>query len=152
MSSFRFSDQPLDLDACRALLSDTSCGAYASFEGWVRNHNEGREVRALDYEAYESLGVKEGQRIIDEALARFEIERAACVHRVGALQLGDLAVWVGASAHHRDAAFAACRYIIDEVKARVPIWKKERYVEGDSGWINCEAVATTDEPPASRSA
>lgn len=152
MSSFRFSSQSLDLDACRALLSDSSCGAYASFEGWVRDHNEGREVRALEYEAYESLGVKEGERIIDEALARFEIERAACVHRVGALSLGDLAVWVGVSAHHRDAAFAACRYIIDEVKARVPIWKKERYAEGDSGWINCETVATRDEPPASRSA
>jgi len=146
MSCFRFADRALDLDACRALLADSSCGAYASFEGRVRNHNEGREVRALDYEAYETLGVKEGQRIIDEALARFAIERAACVHRTGALQLGDLAVWVGVSAHHRDAAFAACRYIIDEVKARVPIWKKEQYPEGHSGWINCEAVSTRDEP------
>lgn len=152
MNSFRFSDRALELDDCRALLADTSCGAYASFEGWVRNHNEGREVQALDYEAYESLGVKEGERIIEEALARFEIERAACVHRVGALQLGDLAVWVGVSAHHRDAAFAACRYIIDEVKSRVPIWKKERYLDGDSGWINCEAVATSDAPPVSKRA
>jgi len=151
MSGFRFSDRALDLDACRALLADVSCGAYASFEGWVRDHNEGREVRALDYEAYESLGKKEGDRIIDEALSRFAIERAACVHRIGALQLGDLAVWVGVSAPHRDAAFAACRYIIDEVKSRVPIWKKERYLDGDSGWINCEAVATQNEPPASRS-
>jgi molybdopterin synthase catalytic subunit len=71
------------------------------------------------------------------------------VHRIGALQLGDLAVWVGVSAHHRDAAFAACRYIIDEVKARVPIWKKERYLQGDSGWINCEVAATSSEPPTS---
>jgi molybdopterin synthase catalytic subunit len=66
---------------------------------------------------------------------------AACVHRVGDLRVGELAVWVGVSAPHRDEAFRACRYIIDEVKHRVPIWKKEHYVNGDSGWVNCERCA-----------
>jgi molybdopterin synthase catalytic subunit len=82
--------------------------------------------------------VKEGERILAEARERFTAARVVCVHRVGVLQLGDIAVWVGVSAHHREAAFAACRYVIDEVKSRVPIWKKEFYSSGDSGWVNCE--------------
>ncbi len=152
MSGFSFADQVLDLEACRNSLGDISCGAYASFEGWVRDHNDGREVRSLEYEAYESLGLKEGERIIAEALERFEIEHAACVHRLGPLALGELAVWVGVSAHHRDAAFSACRYIIDETKVRVPIWKKEHYLAGDSGWVNCEACASHGQSPLTRSA
>jgi sulfur-carrier protein adenylyltransferase/sulfurtransferase len=74
-------------------------------------------------------------------VARFGVEHAACVHRVGDLQLGEMAVWVGVSARHRGEAFLACRYIIDEVKHRVPIWKKEHYRNGDSGWVNCERCA-----------
>src|SRR5206468_3848602 len=85
---------------------------------------------------------KEAERIMAEAVQRFGIEHAACVHRVGDLAIGDLAVWVGASARHRHEAFLACRYIIDEVKHRVPIWKKEHYQNGDSGWVNCERCAT----------
>lgn len=141
MRSFSFSKTPLDLVACREALEDPVCGGYASFEGWVRNHNEGREVEHLEYEAFETLAVREGERIVEEAVRRFGVTRAACVHRVGDLALGDVAVWVGASARHRGEAFAACRYIIDEVKHRVPIWKKEHYVDGDSGWVNCERCA-----------
>lgn len=141
MTGFAFSRDPVDPGAYRSRVSDPVAGAYASFEGWVRNHNDGRPVRELEYEAYEALGTKEGERIVAEAVARFPIARACCVHRLGRLEIGDLAVWVGVTAAHRDAAFAACRYIIDEVKARVPIWKKEHYAEGDSGWINCEVRA-----------
>ena len=93
-------------------------------------------------------GIQEGDRIVAEAFARFPIAKACCVHRLGVLDIGDLAVWVGVTAAHRDAAFAACRYIIDEVKTRVPIWKKEHYAEGDSGWINCE-VRSADAPAGS---
>jgi molybdopterin synthase catalytic subunit len=78
---------------------------------------------------------------VAEAIARFGVARAACVHRVGELAVGELAVWVGVSAPHRDEAFRACRYIIDEVKHRLPIWKKEHYLDGDSGWVNCERCA-----------
>jgi molybdopterin synthase catalytic subunit len=85
--------------------------------------------------------VREGERIVAEAIARFGAARAACVHRVGELAVGELAVWVGVSAPHRDEAFRACRYIIDEVKHRLPIWKKEHYLDGDSGWVNCERCA-----------
>lgn len=140
---FRFSSSALDPESLRTELADPTCGGYTAFEGWVRNHNEGREVRHLEYEAFAELAIREGERIIDEACARFGVDNARCVHRVGDLALGELAVWVGVSARHRDEAFKACRYIIDEVKHRVPIWKKEHYVDGDSGWVNCERCAAT---------
>lgn len=140
-SVFSFSSTPLEESALRAGLSDPTCGGYAAFEGWVRDHNEGRRVRRLEYEAFEPLAIKEGERIIAEAVARFGVERAACVHRIGTLEIGENAVWVGVAARHRDEAFRACRYIIDEVKHRVPIWKKEHYESGDSGWVNCERCA-----------
>jgi sulfur-carrier protein adenylyltransferase/sulfurtransferase len=141
MPAFSFTTAPIDTAACRAALEDRACGGYASFEGWVRDHNEGREVRRLEYEAYATLAVREGERIVAEAIEKYGVTRAACVHRVGDLALGEMAVWVGVSAPHRGEAFAACRYIIDEVKHRVPIWKKEHYVDGDSGWVNCERCA-----------
>lgn len=141
MRAFEFSDRALDLAALHGTVKDVTCGGYASFEGWVRDHNDGRRVRHLEYEAYQELAVKEGERIVEEAIRRFGVTRARCVHRVGDLALGDLAVWVGVSSAHRGEAFAACRYIIDEVKHRVPIWKKEHYVDGDSGWVNCERCA-----------
>ena len=140
MTHFAFSREPFSPERYRALVSDPVAGGYASFEGWVRNHNDGRGVVRLEYEGYEALGIKEGDRIVAEAFGRFAIAKAHCVHRLGVLEIGDLAVWVGVTAAHRDAAFAACRYIIDEVKLRVPIWKKEHYAAGDSGWINCEVT------------
>jgi molybdopterin synthase catalytic subunit len=73
-----------------------------------------------------------------EARAKFGLVRAIGIHRVGSLQIGDLAVWVGVTSGHRGEAFDACRYIIDEIKYRLPIWKKEHYAGGDSGWINCQ--------------
>jgi sulfur-carrier protein adenylyltransferase/sulfurtransferase len=141
MQAFSFSKTPLEPERYRDALADATTGGYASFEGWVRDHNEGRHVRHLEYEAFESLAIKEGSRIVEEAVERFGVTRVACVHRVGDLAIGELAVWVGASSTHRAEAFAACRYIIDEVKHRVPIWKKEHYTDGDSGWVNCERCA-----------
>ncbi len=138
MSSFSFSHDLLDPVSYRQAQTDDTCGGYVCFEGWVRNHNADRPVIRLEYQAYEAMGAKEGQRVLDEALAKFKVNSVSCVHRTGTLEIGDLAVWVGVSAHHRDAAFSACRYIIDEIKLRVPIWKKEHYSDGDSGWINNE--------------
>jgi molybdopterin synthase catalytic subunit len=140
--TFRFSHAPIEVERLRRMLADPGCGGFASFEGWVRNHNEGAEVRHLEYEAFEALAVREGERIIQEAITRFGVTRAACEHRLGDLSIGEVAVWVGASAPHRNEAFLAARYIIDEVKHRLPIWKKEHYVNGDSGWVNCERCAT----------
>ncbi len=141
MNTFRFSHEPLDVAKLSTELRDPACGGYASFEGWVRNHNEGQPVTRLEYEAFEPLAIKEAERIMAEAVQRFGIEHAACVHRIGDLAIGELAVWVGASARHRHEAFVACRYIIDEVKHRVPIWKKEHYQNGNTGWVNCERCA-----------
>jgi molybdopterin synthase catalytic subunit len=141
MMRFRFTESAIDAAAARRELLDHGAGGYVSFEGWVRDHNEGREVTRLEYEAFQALAVKEGNRILTEAVQRFPIKHAACVHRVGSLDLSDMAVWVGVSSAHRAEAFDACRFIIDEVKHRVPIWKKEHYRSGDSGWVNCERCA-----------
>ena len=136
MDAFRISSDPIDPAALARALAHAGAGACTTFEGWVRDHNEGRAVQRLDYQAYAPLAQSEGARIIDEALAKFAIVEAHCVHRVGVLAIGDLAVWVGVSAAHRGAAFDACRYIIDEVKLRVPIWKNEHYADGESGWLH----------------
>jgi molybdopterin synthase catalytic subunit len=136
VNRFRLTDQSIDAAACARALVDAGAGACVTFEGWVRNQNAGRAVQRLDYQAYAPLAQAEGERILAEASRRFVLLEAACVHRVGALAIGDLAVWVGVSAAHRDAAFAACRFIIDEVKQRVPIWKNEHYADGESGWLH----------------
>lgn len=133
---FALAGQPFDIEPLRASLLRAEAGAYASFEGMVRDHHEGRAVAGLHYEAYAALAEAEGERILAEACERFAGVRVRCVHRVGELAVGDLAVWVGASAPHRDAAFAACRYVIDETKARVPIWKRERYADGRQEWLH----------------
>lgn len=140
MSRFALADAPFEIAPLRARLLRADAGAYASFEGWVRDHNDGRAASGLHYEAYAALAESQGERIVAEALSRFAIAEAACVHRVGELAVGDLAVWVGVCAAHRDAAFTACRWIIDEVKARVPIWKHERYVDGASAWLHPDAT------------
>jgi len=142
MKRFAFSRDAVSAEEVRRHVTDDASGAYVAFEGLVRNHNEGRQVHGLEYEAYESLGVKEGERILAAAEQRYGITRLHCVHRLGRLEIGDLAVIVAVSTPHRGEAFDACRYIIDEVKHRVPIWKKEYYVDGDSGWVNCERCAT----------
>ena len=152
MAAFQFTRTPIAPGELRVALADPACGGYAAFEGWVRDSNEGQRVRGLEYEAFEGLGVREGERIIAEAVARFGVAHAVCVHRIGALAVGELAVWVGVSAAHRDEAFRACRYVIDEVKHRLPIWKKEHYLNGDSGWVNCERCATAAARPAAEEA
>jgi molybdopterin synthase catalytic subunit len=140
MNRFHLSDQAIDSGSLARALTDASAGACVTFEGWVRNENAGRAVQRLDYQAYGPLAQTEGERILGEAKQRFALIDAACVHRVGELAIGDLAVWVGVSAAHRDAAFAACRYIIDEVKQRVPIWKNEHYASGESGWLHPDST------------
>jgi len=115
---FRFTTTAIDTGGARRELLDLSAGGYVSFEGWVRNLNEGLEVTRLEYEAFEALGVKEGERIVADAVRRFGVKHALCIHRLGSLSLSDMAVWVGVSSAHRGEAFDACRFIIDEVKHR----------------------------------
>jgi molybdopterin synthase catalytic subunit len=133
---FTLTEKTIDGAALTKSLQGEAVGACVVFEGRVRDENDGRKVKALEYEAYDSLVEKEGEKILAEAGAKFAILRALCVHRTGKLGLGEIAVWIGVAAGHREAAFAACRYIIDETKARVPLWKKEHYLDGATEWIN----------------
>lgn len=133
---FAVSALPIDIVSLHEALSSPHAGACATFEGWVRDHHAGRAVLGLRYEAFEALACSEGARVLEAAMQRFAIVEARCVHRVGALAIGELAVWVGVSAAHRDAAFDACRFIIDAIKQDVPIWKHERYADGDAQWLH----------------
>ena len=101
MTMFRLSPSALDTTALRLELSDPSCGGLVFFEGHVRDHNEGRVVTALEYEAFAPLAIKEGERILREAVERFGVVRALCAHRVGALEVGGIAVFIGIAAGHR---------------------------------------------------
>ena len=133
--SFEITEHGLEERDLKAPFANARAGGFVAFEGWVRNENKGREVVSLEYEAYVPLVEREGLRIMEEAGEQFRILGAHCVHRVGHLPLGGMAVWVGVSSAHRSEAFAACRFIIDQVKERVPIWKKEHYEDGVSGWL-----------------
>jgi molybdopterin synthase catalytic subunit len=141
MKFFEISSKPIDLSVFRQQLIDLSCGAYVQFDGWVRDHNEGQRVLRLEYEVYEPMAVKEGASIIDEAKERFGVSNAFAIHRSGLMELSEVAVVVGVSSPHRGEAFDACRYIIDQVKARLPIWKKEYYVSGEAEWVKCAHCA-----------
>jgi sulfur-carrier protein adenylyltransferase/sulfurtransferase len=133
--SFTLSSDPIETAPSHPL---DAAGGYVVFEGRVRNLNEGRQVLSLEYEAFDEMAIKTGNEVLAEALTQFPIQAANCRHRTGHLQIGDVAIWVEVASAHRKAAFEACDWIVDEVKRRVPIWKKEHYAEGDSGWINCE--------------
>lgn len=116
---------------------DLACGGVVVFEGRVRDHNEGRAVTALEYEAYEALAQAEGERILAEAALRFTPVRVAAAHRHGLLELGEAAVVVVAASAHRQEAFAACRWVIDAIKERLPVWKREHYADGTRAWVAC---------------
>lgn len=138
MKQFLVSPKAIDSDRLREQLENPQSGASVVFEGWVRNHHEGRQVLRLEYEVYAPLAEKEGLKIIAEAAGLFPFEKAMCIHRSGLLEIGECAVWVGVSSRHREEAFKACRYIIDQAKQRLPIWKKEYYTSGEAEWVNCQ--------------
>jgi molybdopterin synthase catalytic subunit len=131
---FKLVSTPLESLNLKEGLISPKAGAFCAFEGWVRNHNEGKQVEFLEYEAQEVLCQKEADKILGEVQKRFDVIALKCYHRVGKVAIGEMAVWVGVVAAHRDEAFQACRYIIDELKKRLPIWKKEFYVDGHSDW------------------
>ena len=141
---FAITEQAIDANVLREQLTQkANCGAFCNFEGWVRDHNDGKNVDYLIYSTYPKLALSQGNAVIEQAKRQFAIEDAVCVHRVGRLDIGDMAVWVGVTAGHRDAAFAACRFIIDTVKAEVPIWKQEFYADSQhqTAWLaNPEAL------------
>ena len=128
---------PLSADEVIAAVSHGGAGGIAIFLGIVRDQNDGRAVTLLEYEAYESMAVKEMSRIAAELAAEITGVRLAAVHRTGRLEVGDTAVICAASAPHRGEAFAACRAFIDRIKERVPIWKREHGPDGPY-WVGWE--------------
>ncbi|MGJ8698121.1 MAG: molybdenum cofactor biosynthesis protein MoaE [Verrucomicrobiaceae bacterium] len=133
---FSIQDSPLDLTTLRADFADPTCGAVVIFEGLVRNHHEGRDVTRLHYQAHPILADQEGQKIVAETLEKFPLTHALAVHRIGTLEIGEPAVITLTASSHREAAFDANRYLIDQIKARVPIWKHEHYTDGTSEWTS----------------
>lgn len=134
---FRVTDKPIDLQDLVNYVSDPEAGAIATFIGTTRNNNEGRRVIALDYDGYVQMAEKELARIGDDAKTKWPICRMAIIHRLGPVQITEASVIIAVSAGHRDAAFAACRFAIEEIKKTVPIWKKEVY-EGGEVWIGTQ--------------
>jgi molybdopterin synthase catalytic subunit len=125
---------PLNLGSLVSRVSSPARGGIACFLGVVRDHHQGRAVTSLEYSAYDAMAEAECARIVAEARARWQAD-IALEHRLGHLAVGDAAVAIAAAAAHRDAAFAACRYVIEEVKRRVPIWKRERFADGSETWV-----------------
>lgn len=137
MNLFTISDHPIQASPLIDQLRCGEAGALATFAGWVRNHNNGKAVQSLEYQVYEALAIKEGLKIIQEAKTKFTLHQAIAVHRSGHLEVGETAVWVGTVASHRQAAFAGTQYLIDQIKVRLPIWKKEFYLDHPAHWVYC---------------
>ena len=126
--------EPLNIQKAIDHVSDRSAGGVDVFIGSVRDTTEGKKVVALEFEAYEKMAIAEFQKIVDHARAQWSVHKIAILHAVGRKKIGDLAVVIAVSAAHRDAAFKACRYIIDTLKKTVPIWKKEIFEDGEV-WV-----------------
>jgi molybdopterin synthase catalytic subunit len=136
--------EPLVLERAIAAVRSDADGAVVAFLGVAReSSSDGRSVAALSYEAYPALALRQMREIAAEARRRFGPCRIACLHRIGKLELGEASVAVAVAAPHRAAAFDACEYVIDELKARVAIWKQEHYRDGEAEWR-----ANAGAPPA----
>ncbi len=135
---FEITDSPITVPYS---FKNSHIGGVVDFIGRVRSINDGKEVQSLEYEAYDALAKSEGQKIIREALEKFDILDAYAIHRAGHLDIGDTAVYVSTGAIHRKTAFKATQYIIDEIKKRVPIWKREYYADGTKEWVACHHCA-----------
>lgn len=135
---FRVTDEAIDiLEVIRAVVRPEA-GALITFIGITRNSNEGRRVTSLEYEAYPEMAVEELERLGTETRRRWQISDIAIVHRVGEVEISDPSVVIAVSAPHRQAAFEACRFVIEEIKRVVPIWKKEIF-EGGEVWIGTQS-------------
>jgi molybdopterin synthase catalytic subunit len=137
---YRIAAEPIDVAAITAAVRDSAAGAVVTFVGTTRDHNEGRRIIRLEYEAYEEMAVAELSKLGEAAAARWPVEKVAIVHRVGLVPVGEASVVIAVSCAHRSDAFEACRFLIDRLKEEVPIWKKEHF-EGGEVWIGSEKGA-----------
>ncbi len=140
---FELTSSPIDSAALQARLAAPEAGALTIFEGRVRNHHLGRPVTKLEYEAFDEMALPEGNAITAETERLYAGTKVLCVHRTGSLAIGEAAVWIGVASAHRQSGFAACRHVIEEIKLRLPVWKKEHHPDGAAEWVNCTTEATT---------
>ncbi len=141
MDFFELTTDPIDITGVARRVVPPECGATVTLDGYVRKFTKGRETLHLFYEAYEPMALKEMQKLIDQAKRDFEISNVGIVHRLGKLEIGETSVVISVASPHRRAAFAACEWLIKELKRTVPIWKKEVYADGEV-WVEGES-----EPP-----
>jgi len=144
VSQVAVTSAPLDSEGLVAAVDKKGDGAVVTFAGLVRDHNQGRQVRFLEYEAYEPLALRALQRIVDEARELWPGARVAVHHRLGRLEIGEASIVIAAASAHRADAFAACRYTIERVKQIVPIWKREHFDGGDV-WLEGATADPDDE-------
>jgi molybdopterin synthase catalytic subunit len=137
-------DGPINVASLIAEVSDESCGASAAFLGSVRNVNDDRPVSGIEYSAYRSMATREMTAILREAEERFGVTRIVVEHRLGTLALGDVSVAVVAAHPHRAPALDATRYVIEQLKRRVPIWKLEQYVDGTREWVSASGIGNRE--------
>ncbi len=134
MDFFELTTDPIDITGVARRVIPPECGATVTLDGYVRKFTRTRETLYLEYEAYEPMAIKEMQKLCDAAKEQFEISNIGIVHRLGKLEIGETSVVISVAAPHRKAAFAACEWIIRELKRTVPIWKKEVYADGEE-WV-----------------
>ena len=139
MDFVELTTDPIDISTVARRVVPEECGATVTLDGYVRKFTKGRETLHLFYEAYEPMAVKEMEKLIDRAKGEFEISYIGIVHRLGRLEIGETSVVISVAAPHRRAAFAACEWLIKELKQTVPIWKKEVYADGEQ-WVEGEAA------------
>lgn len=133
--SIKITSDHLNLQTCIDFVQDDASGGIATFIGTVRNHTKDKEVKRLDFSAYEPMAIKEMQKIAEKAINQFSISKIAIHHAVGNLLIGDVPVIIAVSSAHRGASFDACQFAIDTLKETVPIWKKEHFEDGEV-WVN----------------
>jgi len=136
MILIRVTHDPIDPESLLQQVTSEQCGATSLFLGTVRDRSQGRAVAGVEYSAYEAMAEREIRRIAEEAISRFDVARLAIEHRVGELALGDVSVAIAVAHEHRAPTFDACRYVIEELKKRVPIWKLELYADGTRDWVD----------------
>lgn len=139
---FEFTYRTISAGECSLRLSNAGAGALVSFEGRVRNHHLGRAVLGLEYEAAPILAQSEFANIVSVEMGAAPILGVFCVHRLGRMEVGETAIWLGVLAPHRTEAFMACERIMSALKRQLPIWKKEYFVDGTASWVDdaCECV------------
>lgn len=142
MDFWELTDNPISIESVSRRVVPPECGATVTLDGYVRKLTNGRETLHLFYEAYEPMALKEIQKLIEQAKTDFEISNVGIVHRVGKLEIGETSVVISVAAPHRKAAFAACEWLIGELKRTVPIWKKEVYADGEE-WVEGDRSEST---------